>query len=174
MDEHKFEIEELQRRAFDLGSKITSTDHQPTKKSLIAEKAAIDLKLEHLRRHRTIEEEKQYSEKLETLIKENRLFISFSVNNQRINIDEKGKVQVTFTSCNHRKSFPITELRLSQVENNRTKFERWVRILKTNITYTGEMRCRECQKNKEQRFQRLRRRTKEPTPKIRWELRALR
>jgi len=174
MDEHKSEITELEARAFDVHCEISSTAHIRTKELLMAKKADIDRKLAELRSHRDIEEEKQYAEKLDTLIKENRLFISFAVNTERIPIDEKGKVQVTFKPCNHRKTFTITELRLSQMGNNRTKFETWVRILKSNIIHSGAMRCEECRKNKEKRFQTLRRYTHATPPQLNWELHALR
>lgn len=168
------EIKELEDRAFNLHSQATATTHIKTKESLMAEEAAINLKIEHLRTLQNEENEKQYSEKLQTLITENRNLIFFSVNGERIEIDKKGKVEIRFTPCGHTKTMQIARLQLHHHENNRIKFETWVRLLKTNTVYSGGLSCQECRENKKKRFQTLRRYTHKSIPKLSWELRALR
>lgn len=173
-ENHKLEIEELEERTFMLGSQITSTTHRKTKESLMAEKSAINLKIDHLRILQDAENEEQYSEKHHTLIIENREFIFFSVNGERIFINPKGEVEFKYAPCGHKKHMPISDLRLHQHENNRIKFETWRRLLKENMVYNGAMKCEQCLKDKEKMFQQFRRHGTRPISKVSWELRALR
>lgn len=173
----KPKLEQLQDQSEKLHSRIMATTHVPTRKQLQTERAKILGQINILtdKKHRI--EQAQYAKKLNDLISENRDFIFFSVNNARTQIQEDGSVEVTFSPCKHKHKFPIKQLLTNhQVEPNYREgdtLQRWQNMMRRNETYSGSMNCSQCRKDKEKRFNLLRKRNNKPIGRLTWELRKL-
>ncbi len=119
-------------------------------------------------------EQPQYDKKLELLITENKEFILFSVNGTKVSIRKDLTVQVTFLPCQHKQQLPMKDfLRNPNNPNSKSLFERWIDMIRNNITYSGALNCQECRKNKEKRFAKFRRYDDKPIGRASWTLRKL-
>ena len=174
MKELETKIGELEAQSHILNGKIMSESYIHTKTELQKEQAQIkgELTALYLKRDEAIEEDS--IKKLHDLIIENRTFISFKVNNDRIEVDKKGNITITFSRCKHQRTFPISE-RL-QANTKRGLFERWRRLLnpiQTTTLTTGTITCVECRKAKNKKLKLWGRYTNTPIPSLAWELRIL-
>jgi len=168
-------IKTLENESFKMHGIITSERHIPTKDRLSANRAKVTQEVDVLKDKRHQLEETHYDGKLETLITENKTFIFFSAHSARILIDEHNEVEVTFAPCGHKHTFKIRDrLRNYTIQqSNKSLFDRWRRMMKENVVYSGGMNCQQCRKDKEKRFAKLRRRDNKPIGSLRWELRKL-
>lgn len=165
------ELTKLEKEEFRLHGQIIAEQYIPKKRQLSTKRSEVVLKINELKRKLKGIEGAEYPKKTLTLIVENRTFISFIVNGTKIEIDENGNVEVVFTPCNHKNTFPISELRLNTSADKRVKFETWTRLLKENITYTGAINCEKCRKNKEKLLTKFRRYNNKPIGRASWVLR---
>ena len=171
------QINDLQNQANKLHHLICCEPDILKKRPLMRQRSQILEKVGTLREKQNAIEQTIYTKKLNDLISENRDFIFFSVNNRRIQIQENGTVEVTFSPCKHKHKFPIKQLltnyRVNPNHREGDTFGRWQRMMINNETYSGGMNCRQCRKDKEKRFAKLRRYNNKPIGRLSWILRKL-
>jgi len=141
------EIKELEQQVFDLHCHITAETHIPTRKKLSAEKAELKTRLSHLRTKKEQMENKEFTEKLEHLIRENRKLIFFAVRNTRISIPKNLTVELVFYPCGHTQKLYLPHLIKKHNLPVRSLFEEWTNLLKSNeIRSCNRVECPQCRK----------------------------
>ena len=171
---------ELEKESSKLHSRITSELHIPTKNTLIAKESSILTEIQRLQVSLDQLNEPEYAKKTLEIILKNRNLISLKTNQQRIPIDKDGNVTVTFQSCKHKQTLPISQFLNFAIKKrnnppvNRITFERWRQFLKPNATtktvFTGSLTCSECLKKRKKKFDTTRRYTNTPIPSLSYEL----
>ena len=142
-------IAELEGQSFKLHADIMREPFLGHKKPLMAKRAKILQEINDLRLKKEELENKEYTEKLEDLIRENRELIFFSVRNTRIPIPEDLTVELVFHPCSHKEKWYLPNLLTKPHIPMKSLFEMWVHFLNSNeIRSCSHVPCQECRKER--------------------------
>jgi hypothetical protein len=143
-------LADLYQQKQDIETSMMTTRDFKLKRKLEEEKGKIWLQICELETKIQHVKEKEAEKTLETLVKENRVFIFVSANGKRLEISEKLEVELVFEPCKHRETIKVMELlRNPQYPSNTNLLDHWQRLLSEDSTITTMRLCEQCQKDRE-------------------------